>query len=346
MSTVAARSAPITLVAEAPARFDRAVVFACDGRYLPYALFAADRIAALNPDRDFDICLCALDEALPVPASLAGLGLRVCRIGTGGRLAGLRLDGRRTEAAYLRLALPEAFAGEYRRLLYLDADVFPQGGRLGPLLDLDIGGRAVAAVRDNLQWRAPRRRPEVFRKLGLGPAPYFNSGLLLIDVAAYRAQAVLERCLALAASSGDRLVGLDQELLNAVLHGDWAELSPTWNWQYTRASMLFEGVETARIVHFIGAKKPWTHTAGALPPRFREAYADFLQRHLPDAAPVGAAAPMHRNPRYLRSMLWRHLLASPRFCAYLNRFAGDLAVVLDPAVPIGGSGSAAGAGRG
>ena len=40
---------------------------------------------------------------------------------------------------------------------------------------------------------------------------------------------------------------LDQSLLNLVLRGDWAELAPAWNWQYTRASMLFEGIEEVHI---------------------------------------------------------------------------------------------------
>lgn len=317
--------------ASGPAGSDQAVVFACDARYLPYALFAAARLAALHPTRRFDICLCSLDGDLVVPASLANLGLRVCRIDTGGVLSSLRLDARRTEAAYLRLALPDAFAADYRRLLYLDSDVFPQGGDWEALLGLDLGGRAIGAVRDNLQWRQPGRRPEVFRKLGLGAAPYFNSGLLLIDVAAFRQQQVLERCLAFAAAHGDRLVGLDQELLNAVLHGDWAELSPLWNWQYTRSSMLFEGMETAHLVHFIGGKKPWTHTGGALPPKFRAAYAAFLARHLPEAAPCQPALPIHRNRRYLWSMLLRHLRGAGPTCAYLERFPTDLTVLGSPA---------------
>ncbi len=46
------------------------------------------------------------------------------RIETGGVLSGLPVDARRTEAVYLRLAPPAAFAGQYRRLLYLDSDVF------------------------------------------------------------------------------------------------------------------------------------------------------------------------------------------------------------------------------
>lgn len=314
--------------ASAPAMSDRAMVLACDGRYLPYALFAAARLAALHPDRDFDICLCALGEALTVPPSLEPLRLRVCTIETGGALAALPLDARRTEAAYLRLALPAAFAADYRRLLYLDSDVFPQGGDWRALLSLDIGGRAVAAVRDNLQWRSPRRRPLQFRKLGLAAAPYFNSGLLLIDVAAFNAQAILERCLALAQARPDRLIGIDQELLNAVLHGDWAEISPRWNWQYTRASMLFEAMEGAHLVHFIGGKKPWGHTGGQLPPRFRDAYRDFFAAHFPDMPPIprDGLAP-HRNRSYLRDVLLRHLFALGSFCDYLGTFDTDLTVL-------------------
>jgi hypothetical protein len=318
----------ITLQASAPATSDRAVVFACDGRYLPYALFAAARIAALHPARDFDICICALGETLSVPSNLAPLGMRVCRVETGGALAGLRLDARRTEAAYLRLALPAAFGGEYARLLYLDSDVFPQGGDWRALIGLDLGGRPIGAVRDNLQWRAPRRNPLQFRRLGLGPASYFNSGLMLIDVAAYNGQEVLERCLALAAARPDRLVGLDQELLNAVLHGDWAELSPVWNWQYTRASMLFEALESAHLVHFIGGKKPWGHTGGALPPRFRDAYRAFFAAHCPELPPVphDGLRP-HQNRRYLRDVLLRHYLAVGSFSDYLDRFETDLTVL-------------------
>ena len=129
----------ITLEASAPARADRAIVFACDEGYAPFALMAAERIAALNPGRDFDICLCS-DGPLAVPASLARLGVRLCQVTTGGAFAGLRLDPGRTEVVYLRLALPAAFAGEYARLLYYDADIFVQGGDFAALMRSTSGG--------------------------------------------------------------------------------------------------------------------------------------------------------------------------------------------------------------
>ena len=310
-----------------PATSDKAIVFACDGNYAPFALFAAAQIDRLAPGRDFDICLCSMEPSVPVP-SLAGTGVRHCRIDTGGVFRAMKLDARRTEASYLRLALPAAFAGAYRRLLYLDADVFIQGGDFSRLLDLDLGGAAVAAVRDNSQWRTPGRRPDSFRRLGLpASVPYFNSGVLLIDTAAFGAARVLERCLAFAAEHPPERIGLDQDLVNAVLRGDWAELSPVWNWQYTWASRLTEAMEGAHVVHFIGPKKPWRHDGGELPPRFRAAYRAFFATHFPDA-PIGPdGTPPHLNLTFQRRMLVKHLLASGKMAAYLGRFESDMTVL-------------------
>jgi hypothetical protein len=315
--------------AAVPARSDTAAVFACDGRYLPYALFAAEQIARQHPARGFDICLCALGETLEVPPALAGLGVRVCRIESDGALSGLVVDARRSEATYLRLLLPDALAGDYRRLLYLDSDVFVQGGDIDALLGVDLGDRAVAAVRDNFQWRRPRRHVESFRAMGLPNVPYLNAGVLLVDTAAWRASDLLARCIAFAAARPGAMRHMDQDLLNGALMGDWAELSPLWNWQYTRATMLFEALEGAHVVHFIGAKKPWTHSGAQLPLRFRDAYRTFFARVHPERpiAPDGLAP--HLNRRYLRDVLIRHTLAVGSFCDYLDRFESDLAV-LDP----------------
>lgn len=318
----------ISLNASSPARHRKAVVFACDGNYARYALFAADQIARAHPDRDFDICLCAMGETLAPVESLSHHGFRYCDVGAEGVFTGLNLDARRTEAAYLRLALPKAFARDYRRLLYLDSDVFIQGGDFSRLLDLDLEGHAIGAVRDNLQWRRPDRRPEALKSVGLPAAPYFNSGLQLIDVATFNSAGLLDRTLAFARTNAGRLVGLDQELFNCVLHGDWAELHPTWNWQYTRASMLFEAMEGANVVHFIGAKKPWKHTSGALPPRFRRAYRTFMAAHFPDGPQIGedGLRPL-QNRRYLRGLMFRHFLAIGRFAQYLDRFEDEWTVL-------------------
>jgi Glycosyl transferase family 8 len=316
----------ITLEADMPPRSDRAVVFASDGKYGRFALFAADQIARLHPERDFDICLCSTEAQPPVPPGLAHHGFRLCRVETEGAFAGLRLDPGRTDVVYLRLALPAAFAGQYRRLLYLDADVFVQGGDFSALLGVDLGAHVLGAVRDNIQWRTSGRRPEQFRRLGYAAAPYFNAGVLLIDVAAFNDAGLMQRCVALGRTHRDQMIRHDQNLLNGTLRGDWAELSPVWNWQYTWASRLFEAMADAHVVHFIGPKKPWTHERGELPLRFRRAYRRFFAAHFPEA-PVGedGVAPM-ANRAFLQRSLAKHLLSAHRMSAYLGRFPSDLTV--------------------
>lgn len=318
---------PVTLEAATPPRADRAVVFACDGQYARFAMLAAAQIARLHPRRDFDICMCFMEERPPEPPGLADLGIRYCRVTTDDLFDGLRLDEGRTQVVYLRLALPAAFAGEYRRLLYLDGDVFVQGGDFSALMEIDLGTHPIAAVRDNSQWRTPGRRPSQFRRLGIGTAPYFNAGVMLIDVAAYNDTDLLARCVALGRRNRELMIRHDQNLLNATLQGDWAEISPLWNWQYTWASRLYEAMEDAHVVHFIGPRKPWAHEGGEFPLRFKRAYRAFMAEHFPDK-PVGPdGLPPHRNPAFLRRMLVKHLLALGKTCRYLDRFETDLTVI-------------------
>ncbi len=316
----------ILLEASTPARAERAVVFACDGQYARFALVAAEQIARLHPERDFDICLCYMDERPPEPAGLAHLGVRYCRATPEDLFDGLRLDPGRTQVVYLRLALPAAFAGEYRRLLYLDGDVFVQRGDFAALLGVDLGGHAIGAVRDNSQWRTPARRPKQFKVLGVEGARYFNAGVMLIDVAGFNARGILESCVRLGRENREVMIRHDQNLLNATLKGDWAELSPRWNWQYTWASRLFEAMEDANVVHFIGPRKPWKDERGEFPLRFKRAYRAFMAAHVPDQPGGPDGVLPHQNPAFLRRMLVKHLLALSKTCAYLDRFPDDLTV--------------------
>ncbi len=319
----------ISMNASAPARFDQAVIFAADGPYARFALHAAAQIATLHPDRDFDICLAGLGMA-EIPPSLAGLGVRAIAVDPGSAFDGLRLDPGRTPVVYLRLALPEALSGDYRRLLYLDSDIFVQSGDFSALLRVPLDGRRVGAVRDNSQWRAPHRRPSQFKVLGLAGAPYFNAGVMLIDVERWTTGRLLEQAASFGRAHRKKLLRHDQNLLNAILHGDWAELSPAWNWQYTRATMLFEAMEDPHVIHFIGPRKPWSDRTGTLPNRFRRSLREFAAAHFRDAPPVGpdGRSPL-RDAVRMRDVLLRHLLGQGRMASYLDRFPSDL-TVLDP----------------
>lgn len=316
---------PFSILANRPATHDRAVAFCCDDGYLPYALFAAARIADLHPMRDFDILLCA-SGPVEVPAALDWIDLRVVEFDMAGAFDGLRLDAGRTDVVYLRLMLPPALADDYSRILYLDSDIHVQGGDLSALMDVGLGGRILGAVRDNTQWRTPLRRPEQFRRLGLPTAPYFNAGVMLIDVPAYVEERLMDRCVDLGRRESAQMIRHDQNLYNAVLQGDWAELSPVWNWQYTSKSRLHEAMADPHIVHFIGGAKPWNDPSGRLAPRFGRELRAFLDLYMPDRMPPPQGTPPGRQLGRMRTALSREWLAAGRMNTYLRRFAGDLVV--------------------
>ncbi|PZO66470.1 MAG: hypothetical protein DI498_07495, partial [Paracoccus denitrificans] len=275
---------------------DCAIIIACDANYLPYAAVPALQLSAIA-GRDFDV-LIGSPDAVTLPRSLQVAGIGNVAARDSDLENALPLDARRSLATYMEVFLARALAPHYRRILVLDADVLVERGNPGPLLQADMGGRAVAAVRDNRQWRTPNRRTDEFRKLGRPATPYFNAGVVMIDTGEWARQDLSAEA---AEFARVHLAGLgrDQALMNGMLNGDWAEMSPVWNWQFTWSSAELTGTVDPCIIHFIGPRKPWlADAAGIVPDRYRTPYAalpddvrpanlpDMTRRHVPDATQV------------------------------------------------------------
>ena len=151
--------------------------------------FAAAQIARLNPDRDFDICLCAPGEDLaPVPG-LADLGVRLCRIDD--RTASSRSSGSTPGAPRPPTSAsrcPRPSPATTARLLYLDFGRLPPGRRLRRRSSTPTSApHPVAAVRDNDAVAHARPAARSSSASSASPsAPYFNCGVLLIDVPGLR----------------------------------------------------------------------------------------------------------------------------------------------------------------
>ena len=195
-------------------------------------------------------------------------------------------------------------------------------------MGVDLGGHVLGAVRDNTQWRSPGRRPEQFRRLGITGAPYFNAGMLLIDVARWNERELMGACVEFGRRHREKMIRHDQNLLNGTLQGDWAELSPVWNWQYTaRRPCCSRRWRTRTSCISSTRRSPGATSAAQLPPRFRAACRAFLAEHYPERPQIGPDKhAMHQNRGYMRGVLIRHLLAVSRFCDYLDRFETDLTV--------------------
>jgi len=311
------------------AKHRRAVVFCLNPAWLPFGAFAARQIALLPGPRNFDICI-ASTEHLTLPEGLKDLGFRVLQIDVGSMLSEQDTSKRQGAATYLRLAIPDLFKDDYDRVLYLDSDIFVHGGDLNKLLEVDLGGLCLGAVRDVTQWGSPDRQRHEFSALGLPPAPYFNSGVLLIDVAAYGTAEITRKALQLGAEKGHLFTLNDQPLLNVCLYRAWAELSPVWNWQWCGKVPFFEALAGPNIVHMIGAVKPWHEPGRAcMSVLYRKAYASFLAAYFPEVQRV----PQHAPDRMRTGRWWclaglRHVLHRRRLLRYLDRFPTETTVRL------------------
>ena len=308
------------IVAAGSAQHRRAVAMTADARFAPFAACLAASILERHPDRDFDVCLLVPDDA-PVPDVP---GLRLLRLEGRNPFAEAWLgEDRRSLAIFLRLLLPRLLGADYERLLYLDADIHLDAGDLAVALSLDLHGQAVGAVRDHQMWRTPGRLPEEFRALGLPRARYLNSGMLLLDPARFEAEGLLESMTAIVADPANA-AGLhrhDQSAINLALRGRWTECSPVWNWQFTRTTRYAMAHAEPRLVHFIGARKPWLDTGRDLPPRFRARPHAFLARHAPDHPALAGLDPAARaEPRDLGKSYFAHWRRRGAMEAFLARF--------------------------
>ncbi|GAA2703985.1 glycosyltransferase family 8 protein [Micromonospora olivasterospora] len=134
-------------------------------------------------------------------------------------------------AMYLRLLVPGALPAEVERVLYLDCDTLCTNS-LTPLFELDMGGAPLGAVRDPFNRRLLDMGgiPGLAQYHDLDPyALYYNSGVLLIDVARWKECEVTGKSLAYLARHAHESRYPDQDALNYATYGTWLRLPHRWN---------------------------------------------------------------------------------------------------------------------
>ena len=155
---------------------------------------------------------------------------------------------------YARLLIDSLLPPEIDRVLYLDCDVMMRDA-VEKLYDIDMEGYPLAAVRDTLgSFIAGGRDLAKKRDLFDLADPYFNSGVLLIDMERWRAIRMLERMEALIADGTMARLHYDQDLLNLVFSKNWLALD--WRWNLISARRAHESYDPA-ILHYTSKLKPW-----------------------------------------------------------------------------------------
>lgn len=170
-----------------------------------------------------------------------------------------------------RLFVGRVLPEDVHRVLYLDCDTLPLED-LSALEQFDLKGCPVAMAQE------PTARHSRKRELGLAPEqPYFNAGVLLIDLDRWRAEGTEKTVLDYYREKGGALLAPDQDALNGALAGHICPLPPRYNfgsvqiyypWKAQKrmsAPAPFYPTEQAyqqaafppAIIHFLGEERPW-----------------------------------------------------------------------------------------
>ena len=216
------------------------VVYACDDNYAPLTAISAVSLLAHNPG--LRVILLGHDlrpESVElVRARVEKAGGRFLPLDATARIKELEASGASpyvSYAVYARLFIADLLGDEHGRVLYLDSDTLVAGS-IQDLLAHPLGGCPVALGYDC----AHRRYKKV---INLAPEkPYYNSGVMLIDLDAWRRERCAERLLEeLAHPHGRNPLG-DQDIIVRVLNDDVSPLSPRFNFLSQFLMLDYRGV--------------------------------------------------------------------------------------------------------
>ena len=169
-----------------------------------------------------------------------------------------------------RFFLGELLPEDVKRVLYLDCDTVVQKS-LHRMYKSELGGKLLAMAEE------PTIYHEVKAYLGILPEePYFNAGVMLVDLARWRDEEIGKQLLAYYTEIAPHCLFQDQDAINGLLRGRIAALHPKYNFITNYYYFSYAALEvfspayrkigerrfrTAKrspaIVHYAGDERPW-----------------------------------------------------------------------------------------
>lgn len=227
---------------------------------------------------------------------------------------GLSLDtGGWNEVIMARLLMAGLLPDEVDKVLYLDADTVVRRS-LRALWDEHPVRGILSMVMEPTASRARRA------SLGIERFPYFNSGVLLVDLKKWRKNGVESSILDYCSKNGDSLVASDQDAINVVLAGKIDAIPPKYNAsnifsyypyrflhrlmpEFSDEEECVEARDNPVIVHYLGEERPWrkgnTHA-------YRSEYEKYLSK-----TPFSGTLPEKGWEMYF--VLWKAFNAVTKF---------------------------------
>lgn len=157
--------------------------------------------------------------------------------------------------AYARILLPELVPDP--QIIYFDSDILVMAD-LGELFDrpFEDSVTTYACMDTKIQWL--KNDCKWLEGEAIDGLAYFNSGLLKIDLDAWRALRVTDQCKRLILEHPDYCRFWDQSVLNYVLKGKWNRLEQRFNANVFSFHHYLHDFEIGNAnLHFVTARKPW-----------------------------------------------------------------------------------------
>ncbi len=193
-----------------------------------------------------------------------------------------------TVETYYKLFIPKTLK-HLDKVLYLDVDVLVLGD-LSELWQTDLDDHYAGVVLDLwLLWDGTYLKNLNF------DAPYFNAGMMLLNLALLREFSLPERAIAVSCEYGDKIKIQDQDVLNIIFKGRCVLVKPSFNMvndyfvpyeriaetlnrYYSEVTLekLEQYQQSPHIVHFAGPAKPWQISCVA---RHSPAYFTYLHKY-------------------------------------------------------------------
>jgi lipopolysaccharide biosynthesis glycosyltransferase len=213
----------------------------------------------------------------------------------------LPVDKHASLANYYRLMAPALLPQDVDRVIYLDSDLIVRKD-LSDLWHVDLSGAPIGAV-----YEPAGSMPA--GKLGLRLDDYFNSGVMLVDLAHWRRVDLGARVVEYILQHSEKVTYWDQDGLNGVLRGHWCRIPARWNvthgfFQRDELQGTYQDeIRDPAIVHFSGqGLKPWQYRTQH---PFKSEYRMYRrQTPWPRYREEGAPSISERAKRHLRSISW------------------------------------------
>jgi lipopolysaccharide biosynthesis glycosyltransferase/glycosyltransferase involved in cell wall biosynthesis len=182
-----------------------------------------------------------------------------------------------TQETYYRLFIEKYLPKNISKILYLDSDILVQGD-ISELWNMGFEDSMMLACQDTVvKTVGSSFGINEYQKLGMsGKEPYFNAGVLLIDLEKWREKHTSEKILDYILSSKKMLQLHDQEAMNATLHNEWKMIPQEWNYFINSD----EKIAFPKLIHFANnpherINKPWEEGYNY---HFKKLYNSYLIR--------------------------------------------------------------------